>query len=273
MTFFFLVWGLLRDSEEAPWVTSGIGASMILASAVVVREVILRRARNKQLRLKREFDQKFSGIRSQVRSGRGKLTLEQNAAILSEIKQKSDAAKVLNKFSEGHREVFELCREYISRNEAELKTVGAGSPRFSALLKGRNAAAKFHRYHLLHWAEIEARSLTSEANDQTNIDSKVSDAKRALGAIEYALESYPSEQSLLESRELLQELIVSIKVSDQVEQAERAAFRGDLQEAVRLYRDALFYLTRDKVHTHERQQAADRINSEIDRIRLLEGRQ
>ena len=270
LAFFFLAWGILHDEgEETPWVTAGIGASIILAGAVILREIILRRALNRYTRIEPALAQKFSGVHSHGRSG-SKLTLEQNAAILGGINQKSHAAKVLNKFSAGHREVFELCSEYLERTESELRTVSAGSPRLSALLKGRKSAAGFHRYHMLQWAEIEARFLTNEANNQTDISDRIRSSKDALGVIEFALKYYPAEQSLLESREVLQEMAVSITVSDWVEKAERAEFKGDFREAMGLYRDALFYLGRDNVHSDDRQQAANHINAEIDRIRLLE---
>ena len=274
IAFFFLVWGILHDEgDETPWVTSGVGASIILGGAVILRELILRRARNRYLQMERRVSDNFLGVRAQLgdRRGSGKLTLEKNAAILKEIKQKSAAAKVLNKLSAGHREVFELCGEYLARNESELTTVNAGSPRLAPLLKGRNTASSFHRYHLLQWAEIEARSLTNEANGMTNVTERLRAAKDAMGVIEFALQSYPAEDSLLESRDVLREMAVSIKVSDLVERAERAAFKNEKREAMSLYRDALFYLGRDNVHTVDRQQAANRINAEMEKLRLLEG--
>jgi len=276
IAFFFLVWGILRDEgDEMPWVTAGVGASILLGGAAVLREVILRRTRNNYLRMERRVKDNFSGVRAQIgdRRGSGKLTLEKNSAILKEIKQKSDAAKVLGKFSAGHREVFEMCGEYLGRIEAELPTVNAGSPRLSALLKGRTSAAMFYRYHLLQWAEIEARALTTDANSLADVSERIRAAKDALNVIEFALQSYPAEQSLLESRDVLTEMSVSIKVSDLIERAERAAFRNENREAIGFYRDALFYLGRDNIHTDERQRAADRINAEMDRLRLLEGRE
>jgi len=270
--FFFITWGVLREEgEDAPWVTSGIGASIILGGAVVLRSMLLRRLQKYRF-LESGLAQKYSGVHPQFRSRQNanKFTLEQNSAILTDIKQKSSAAKVLSKFSAGHREVFELCGEYIALADGELKSVNANSPRFSALLKGRRSAAEYHRYHLLQWAEIEARSLTGEANNRTVVADKVAAAKEAVGVIDYALKFYPAEQSLIESRDLLEEMTVSIRVSDQVERAERAAFKGDFREALSLYRDALFDLGRDNIHTEERQQAATHINTEIDRIRLLE---
>ena len=273
IAFFFVVWGILRDEgDDAPWITSGIGASIILAGAAVLREVVLRRARNRYYREERRLNATFAGLNhvTAERPQRTKLTLEQNAAILGHIRQKSDAAKVLNRFSAGHREVFELCSEYISRNEDELKTVSAGSPRLSALLKGRSAAAGFHRYHLLQWAQIESGQLMNDANSQTGVTEKLRAAKDAAAVIDYALESYPAEEALLESKQLLGELIVSITVTDLVERAEHAVFKNELREAISLYRDALFYLGRDNLHTEERQKAATRLIAEIEKLRLLE---
>ena len=271
--FFFLVWGILHDGgEETPWITSGISASMLLCGAVILREVIFRRARNRFLRQQKRMDTSVFNAYSRFGENRGqhKLTLEMNASILNQIRQKSEAAQVLNKFSSCHREVFELCGEYLVRNEVELKGVSAGSPRLAALLKGRAAATGYHRFHMLKWAEIESRSMTNDATSRVNKNEKIEAAQNALNVIEVALASYPSETSLLESRELLSEMVVSIKVSHWVERAERAAFKGDYAKAKSLYRDALFYLGRDNIFNDDREQAAALINAEIDRIRLLE---
>lgn len=271
--FFFLVWGILHDGgEEMPWVTAGISASVMLCGAVILREIVLRRARNRFLSQQRLLDDNVHEAYSRFGDNRSqnKLTLEKNAAILNEIRQKSEAAKVLSKLSAGHREVFELCSEYLARNDVELKTVSASSPRFGALLKGRAAALDWHRFHTLKWAEIEARSLTNDATGLVNTTKKIEAAQNALGVLESALALYPSESSLLESRELLSEMVVSIKVSHWVERAERAAFKGNYSRAKSLYRDALFYLGRDNVHSEDRNRVASCINAEIEKIRALE---
>jgi hypothetical protein len=267
--FFFLVWGILHDGgDEMPWVTAGISASMLLCGAVILREIILRRARSRYLLHRRAMDNRVQDARAQLGDSQyaTKLTLERNAAILEEIKRKSDAAKVLNKFSSGHREVFEFCSEYISRNESELKTVSASSPRLSALLKGRAAATNFHRFHLLRWAEIESRTLANEAISRADAKEKIEAAQNALSVIDSALRSYPLESSLLESRELLRDVVVSMKVSRLVEEADRAAFNRNYAEAKSLYRDALFYLGRDSIQSHEREQVAMKINAAIERV-------
>ena len=272
IAFFFLVWGILHDEgDETPWITSGVGASIILAGAAILREIILRRARSRHYQQERRLNATFASVSHLGdRRRRGKLTLEQNAAILGSIRQKSNAAKVLNKFSAGHREVFELCSEYIARNEDELKTVGASSPRFGALLKGRTAASAFHRHHLLQWAEIESRLLMNESNSRIDVGDKIKAAKEAVAVIDYALEAYPAEDTLLESKQLLCEMVVSITITDLIEQAERAVFKNDIREAISLYRDALFYLGRDNLNTEGRQQAANRLIVEIEKLRMLE---
>lgn len=267
--FFFLVWGILHDGgEETPWITAGVSASVLLCGAVVLRELILRRVRSRLLLHQRNLRMHVAGINTRIEDDKNphKLTLEKNALILHEIKQKSNAARVLNKFSAAHKEVFELCGEYIGRNEAELKTVNAGSPRLAPLLKGRSAASEWHRYHLLRWAEIESRTLTAEAGTRIDVAQKIDAAQNALDVIESALQFYPAETTLIQSKELLVELVVSINVSHLVEAAEKAIVNGEFDLAKALYTDALFNLGRDNVHTDHREQAAKRIRGEIERI-------
>jgi hypothetical protein len=271
--FFFLIWGILHDDgEETPWVTAGISASMLLAGAVVLREVVLRRARSRFIRQQRMLDDNLYGAfpRTSGTHDANKLTIEKNAAILNAIRQKSDAAKVLDKFSAGHREVFELCGEYLIRNDNELKTISAASPRLSVLLKGRATASKYHKYHMLRWAEIETKTLSNDARSLATPSKRIEAAQNAVQVIESALASYPEETTLVETHAFLNELAVSVKVSHWIEEAERALFKGDLSQAKNLYRDALFVLSRDNVQSEERQQAADHINAEIERIRSLE---
>ena len=275
--FFFLVWGILHDSgEETPWITAGISASFLLCVAVILREVILRRAQNKFMRQQRilENQVRSAHIRSQINepSQTNKLTIERNAILIKEIAQKAEAAKLLGKFSSSHREVFEMCSEYIAINENELKNVSANSPRLAPLLKGRSIAADYHRYHLLKWAEIETRSLSAEAQSRSSADERADAAQKALNVIDTSLGYYPQESSLLESRIVLQEMIVSIKVSDWIERAERAAFEGDRANAKSLYRDALFYLGRDNIETAWREEVAIHIDRAIENLNLIENK-
>ncbi len=270
--FFFLVWGILHDGgEDTPWINAGIGAGILMVGAVILREVILRRARARLAAQQRSIDSQFRGhsFRSDIRDGE-KLTLELNAAILGEIKQKAAAANVFAKVSAGHREVFELCGEYLVRNETDLKNVKPGSPRLAPLLRGRSTAGELHRFHMLKWAEIEARTYAAEARSRLNVAERTEAALSAISVLEAALASYPDDESLRESWQVLDDLLVSIKVSDLVEQAEKAAFKGEYPRAKSIYKDALFYLGRDNAQSDEREDAAEKILAEIERIRLLQ---
>ncbi len=273
MAFFFVIWGILHDGgEETPWIPAGIGASIVLGSAVFLREVILRNARTRFLATQRLLDRNLKSYAAHGGDPRNpnKLTVEKNAAVLKAIKQKADAAKVLGKLSPGHWEVFELCTEYLSINEREMKTVGVGSPRLAALRRGKEIVEDFHRYHLLQWAEIEARSLTNEAKLRVKMSDKVETATRALSVIDTARRFYPDDTNLNESADALKEFIASIKVSNWVERAERAVFKGNLKLAKDLYSDALFYLDREQLENEASRSAALRIAGEIERIQQLE---
>ncbi len=266
IAFFFLVWGILNDGhDQTPWIPAGVGAAVVLGSAVVLREVILRDARRRYLISQHHIDQSVKGIARRVREREpAKLTLERNASILSEISRKSEAAKVLGRFAEGHREVFELCDEYLAAVTRELPNVGAGSPRIAALRRGTDVAGRYHYYHLLQWAEIESRTLTQEASKRDKIADKLESTQSALGVVEFALRAYPQESALLESQKVLLQLVSSIKISDLIERAERSAFKGNHKRALNLYQDALFFLQRDNPETEG--EVGDHINEEIIKI-------
>lgn len=268
VAFFFVVWGILHDAgETTPWVTAGIAASVLLCGAVILREAIFRRARARFMRDQNLLEPKVqkTGMRARVGEQKAakKLTIEANAVVLKQIAQKAEAANLLGKFSAGHREVFEMCAEYLALNENELKTVNPNSPRLAPLLRGRSAASDYHRFHMLKWAEIEARTLGAEAREKAAVSDRVEAATKAVTIVDTALASYPQETSLIESKALLGELIVSIKVSDWVERAELAAFKGERETAASLYKDALFYLARDKEITEYREQVAEHIYAQI----------
>ena len=271
--FFFLVWGILHDGEEdMPWIPAGIGSSIVLGSAVFLREVVLRKAQNKYLLAQRQLDFNLNKIplQSSANKNENKFTIEKNARIIKDIQQKSEAARLLNKLPDAHREVFEICNEYLSINKRELETVGAGSPRLAALIRGKDVVARIHKFHLLAWAEIESKFLTQEAKNQVKFSEKLKDAQKALNVLESALQFYPDEAQLSDSEVALREFIVSIKIFHSIEQAERAKFRENYKRAISLYRDALFSLARENLKSAERELLAEKINSEIEKIRQLE---
>ena len=266
---FFLAWGIMQDSgETTPWIPAGLISSAVLVGAVLLREVVLRSARNRFRADQRRLDQSLNGLYTPIRPRpqHDKLTLEKNAAIIAEIKRKSEAAKVLGKFAEGHREVVDLCIEYIAAADRELPLVGVGSPRIAALHRGKEIAGHVHHFHMLQWASIESRSLTQEANNHVKPSDRLETAQKALGVVDFALTHYPHDSDLRDSHTLLTEFVASIKLSHLIEKAERATFNGSNARAVKHYRDALFFLERQTQRTDEHESVTQRIEDAIARI-------
>lgn len=266
---FFLIWGILHDgADQAPWIPAGFGASLILMGAVFLREIVLRKARNRYLLVQKRLDYTLDTARFHTKTSvpERKLSLEQNAEIIKQIQKKSNAAKVLMKLSEGHQEVFEICREYLEINRRELENVGAGSPRLAGLRRGREIVEELHKFHLMAWVEIEARELTQDAKNRVTIAEKTETAQKALSVIQTALQNYPEESKLIESEKAVKWFITSIRVAHFVEQAERSAFKGNYKRAVSHYKDALFFLARENKQSEETDLLAEQINSEIQKI-------
>ncbi len=245
-----------------------MGASLILIGAVFLREIVLRKARNRYLLIEKRLDFNLDSatLHKKNYSQEKKLSVEKNAEIIKQIQKKSDAAKVFMKLSDGHYEVFEICNEYLEINKRELETVGLGSPRVAGLRRGREIVKQMHKFHLLSWAEIEARRLTLDAKNRATMAEKTETAQKALNVITTTLEYYPDEQRLVESEVAIKEFITSIRVAHWIEQAERSAFKGNYKRAVSHYKDALFFLARENAQSKQTDLLAEQINLEIQKI-------
>ena len=71
---------------------------------------------------------------------------------------------------------------------------------------------------------------------------------------------------MLDSMEVLNHLIDSLKVKDLIEKAERAAAKGNNKRAKNLYTDALYILDRSERLTSEAGDVADKIRLEIEKL-------
>ncbi|HYJ90700.1 MAG TPA: hypothetical protein VEV84_05280 [Pyrinomonadaceae bacterium] len=262
---FFLALGLFREGGEPPWIPAGVAASMVLVGAVILRRAILKKAQIRESVL-RQFEQNWRPLSLNVPTNENKLTIEQNAAILGELKRKSEAAMLLSKYSEGHREVFQLCSQYLELNERELRTVGLGSPRIAPLRRGREVAEEYHRLHMLKWAEVEARSLLEDAQSKKKAAEKVETANKALSIVDSALSYYPAEVKLSESSLAISEFVLMVKVADLIERAGRSALRGNKTRAEKLYSSALNQLGSETTTGDERHLVAEKIKKELDRL-------
>ena len=229
---FFLIWAILNDAhEESPWIPAGLITSGMLITAGAIREVILRGIRNRRIIEQRRLDRALLAVPvPRIQPNPDKLTLERNASFLNEIQRKSDAAKVLSSIPASHREVFELCEEYIDLVDRELPHVAIGSPRLRPLTKGREYAARFHRYHMLRWAEVETRSLVQGAASETDVFRKLERTSQVLAALETAASHYPNELKLRESESAVMDLTASLRAKVLIDRAKNAKLLGNDEE-------------------------------------------
>lgn len=270
---FFVMWGLLLGEDQTPWIPAGVVASLVLICAVVLREVILRNHYQRAISAQRQFDQNLNRVFRQPRGlpsrDSSKISLQKNAEILKQIADKSKAAMNLQKTPDGHLEVFELCNEYLRLNEREMERIGIDATKLAVFRKGRERVQSFHKFHLLSWASLESNLLIKDAKIRVSVSDKLETAQRALGVLDSARQYYPDETQVIDSIDVVNEFIVSVRVSHWVEQAERAAYKENYQRAISHYRDALFFLAKENERTSDRDLAANKINIEIEKLREL----
>ncbi|QYU68176.1 hypothetical protein J4558_25630 [Leptolyngbya sp. 15MV] len=101
---FFLTWGVMQETgEQAPWIGAGLVAGMVLAGAVILREVFLRSHEQRRIRERKMLDASLrSALPVWAEGVRRKVTFEQNREWLAFIEERSRAAKVLGHLPEAH---------------------------------------------------------------------------------------------------------------------------------------------------------------------------
>lgn len=275
LSLFFIVWGLLHDGgegRETSWIPAGIAAFIIMFIAVIAREVVLRRVRTQYLLKYDQFGAPLPppAAHSKPKVKSKKFTLEENAAALVLIQRLSDEANSSVATAEKHLEAFKACQEYLEIAESELNKVHLSSPRLPALKNGQEGVKVLHKHHLLNWAAEETRRMTREAAVMLTLDEKIESANKALETLNFALQFYPQDEQLLDSLIAVREFINSLRIADWIENAERAAFKGNYPQAIDLYQDALFYLQRETLFDSlEHDSTVQKLNEEIDKLRSL----
>ncbi|MEK7724590.1 MAG: hypothetical protein AAB336_09605 [Acidobacteriota bacterium] len=242
---------------------------MILILAVILREFVFKKAYQKTLLAQKRLDHNIKSVYRQTyhRDDSNRLTLERNALIVSEIESRSKTIQTMGKLPELHLEVFEMCHEYLRKSNRELDGIYKESPRYKAIRRGQRQIKQLHYFHLLSWASIESQQYLQTAKVQVALNEKIENAQRALQSLDSAIQFYPEDEKLLQSKEAIKEFIVSVKVSHWIEQAERASFKGNKQRAINHYRDALFFLARENERTPDREIIAEQINLKIEALR------
>ena len=259
---FFVLWWMLQ-AEESPWVPAGLAASVVMLVAAFARLLVARRAvrnRDHQAMHNSYRHAPYRAAFTQVMH-----STSRHAAALRALQRQSAAADTRDA-AETHRELYELCNEYLTGAETALHSPVLQADSRVALRAGQERVREMQKHHLLTWARNSARSLTHEAQQRSRLYEKVENANRALDCIDQALRVYPDDDELKTSARAVREFITSSRVAHWVELAERAAFKGHFQRAIDCYRDALYYLSRDKPDA-DGEAAAERIIREIDLLR------
>jgi tetratricopeptide (TPR) repeat protein len=260
-TLFFLLWWMLQ-AEDAPWVPAGLAASVVLLVAASARLLVTRKTR---VARSPHFVSSDRRPRTHSHSGSVMRSTSLHAAALRALqKQSADADE--KDVPEIHRELYEMCTEYLAGAEKALQSPALQPDGRVALRAGQDKVRDLHKHHLLTWARGSARTLTHEAQKRVRLYEKIETANRALECIDSALKVFPNEEELNVSARAIREFIISSRVAHWVELAERAAFKGYHQRAIDCYKDALFYLTRDRASAAG-EVAAERITREIDLLR------
>lgn len=266
--FFGLWWILVSVGDEAPWLPSGLAASVVLLVALSAREVVMRRAWTRYL-LENGITQKPSSKQSRERGRSQKrgFSASLHSAALRAIQKQSSAADGPGGSPEMHLDVAHMCQDYLASTDEAIRSGNHGSEKGIAIRAGQERVRALHRHHLLTWARGHSQALTHEAQQRARTFDKIETATRAIDCIDSVLRIYPDEAELNESRVALGEFIASVKVAHWVELAERSAFKGHYRRAIDRYRDALFYLNQDVVKEQVRLAGTEKIEREIAKLK------
>jgi hypothetical protein len=271
IVFFGLWWLLAVSGDEAPLLPAGLVASVVLLVAIAAREVVMRRAwarytHELEMRMGSEGVQPTpAGLqRPATRKASVRATANSLRALQQRLAQADESGA---QQPAAHLEAFRLCEQYLSSTEETIRASGTAADVRVALRAGQERVRGLQKHHLLSWVRGEAQRYTREAQRRVSVSDKIETAMRALDVINEALQVYPAEPELRDSALAVHNFIATVKVAHWVELAERAAFRGRYTRAVARYRDALFYLSRAEMSDDARDEAADRINREIEMLR------
>jgi len=262
---FFILWWMLQ-AEESPWVPAGLAASVVMLVAAFARLLVARRVRNQNRHTSHDAHQHAA---RQPTLNEVMHSTSRHAAALRTLQRHSAVADERDS-TENHREVYELCTEYLTSADKVLQSPALQADGRVALRAGQERVRELQKHHLLIWARRSARALTHEAQQRVRLYEKVETANRAIDCIDQALKAYPNDAELMISARAVQEFITSSRVAHWVELAERAAFKGHFQRAIDCYRDALYYLGRDGADSASND-AAERILKEVDILRARIG--
>ena len=264
-------WLFVTAGDEFPWLPATVAASIVLVVSVAAREVFVRRAwarytHELEIEMSRGEPAKMThGLR---RAPAPKASVRATSSALRALQQRlAQAEETGARQPEAHLEAYRLCEQHLASSEEAMRGGRITTEVRVALRAGQERVRELQKHHLLAWARGAAQQLTHEARLRASVSARIETAQRALEVIGEALRVYPGEPELQDSATAVRTFIASVKVAHWVELAERAAFRGRFTRAVARYQDALFYLSRAEMSEDARDEAAARINREIEMLR------
>src|SRR5215471_14399917 len=142
---FFILWWMLQ-AEETPWVPAGLAASVVMLVAAFARLLVVRRVRNQHRHLDRDSHQHRRPTLNEVMH-----STSRHASALRTLQKHSVAADERD-VPQGHREVYELCSEYLSGADRALQSPALQADGRVALRAGQERVRELQRHHLLTWA-------------------------------------------------------------------------------------------------------------------------
>ena len=263
--FFILWWMLFTGGDEAPWISAGLAAGLVLLIALSAREVVMRRALTRYL-LEHGAPEHSTRVGGEHSSGKKTYSATAQSAALRALQNQSAEADAGSR-PELHFDMFKRCQSFVSSADEALRSNSLTAEKRSIFRAGQERARTLEKHHMLTWARESSLALTHEAQRRARVSDKIETAYRALDCLDTALQAYPTERELDASKSAIWEFIASVKVAHWVELAERAAFKGHYRRAINRYKDALFYLNRDTANDEIRVAGAERIGREIMSLR------
>jgi hypothetical protein len=262
--FFILLWAFTTGAnDEAPWVSAGLAAGVLILVAIGAREVVGRKANPRRAPRAERWESTSGETQSKRTGGR---TLSRNAAALKTLqKMTSDADS--GSTPEPHLDAYHACEEYLVGSEDLMRGAEISRESRAALRSGQERVRSMQRHHMLMWARTAVLQITQDAQQRVRLSDKIETALRGISVIKTAQRHYPDEIELIESEAAIGEFIASVKVAHWVELAERNAFRGQFKRAIDRYHDALFYLGRENLREELRIETSTRIGREIELLR------
>src|ERR1051326_3571148 len=137
---FFVLWWMLQ-AEESPWVPAGLAASVVMLVAALARLLVARRVRNQSRRM--SHDSPGHSMRRPTLNEVMHST-SRHATALRALHKQSVVADERDS-AQTHREVYDLCTEYLNGAERALQSAALPADGRMALRAGQERVRELQK--------------------------------------------------------------------------------------------------------------------------------